>query len=312
MTTSSAHEGLLNRPHAEASVRELFGDPLDVLRELIDEATHLQVRAMTTSARGTADVVILGTFFSRTIKLLDSIEVLSRAGQAYGARIPLRVLLEGAWGLEWMLKSDTTRRGRQYYVVDQRNLIAENESFIPGTRAYERFCRDVDPGKRSELIPADFEERARAEVKRLRDHILSEPELSEINDEIDKHKKSDVRWFQLYGGPASYRDLAQALGRGEEYQMSYAGLSHAVHGSARQDHVYVERSGLARLVNIRAIDNLTNVLDLTWILALRTYRLVLMHYRPGEFPAFRSRFFVDDESRFVLPEVEIKQELKVL
>jgi hypothetical protein len=117
--SSGAHEALLNRKHSEKSASEIFGDGLTVLRELIDEATHLQVRALKTSARETPDVVLLGILLPRAIKLLDSLDLLASSGQAYGARVLLRALLEGAWGLEM----DASSRHREARSPVLRNGI---------------------------------------------------------------------------------------------------------------------------------------------------------------------------------------------
>lgn len=311
---SGAHPGLLNRKANETSAQKIFGEALAVLRELIDEATHLQVRALKTSRRDTPDVVVLATMFPRMIKLLDSIELLARSGQAYGGRVLLRAFLEGAWGLEWMLLKDTERRGRQFYVTELRDRIAENEVFIPGTRTYERFIKDVLPERIAELVDADFEERAKTEIARIQNHIDSEPELLEISLEIDRQKKSppDLRWFQLFEGPTSYRDLARVLNRGDEYQQFYQGLSNAVHGTYTQDHVWIEQRGLARIQAVRSISDLTAVLDLAWILGSRVYRLVLTYYRPAELEAFRKRFAPNGKVRFSVPDVEEQREMRIL
>jgi hypothetical protein len=312
---SQSHEALLDREHTEASVQRIFGSALNVLRELIDEATHLQVRALKTSQRETFDVVLLGTLFPRIMKLLDTIEILSRAGQAYGARPSLRSLIEGAWGIEWMVHADFERRGRQYYVVELRDRIGENEAFTPGTKAYQRMAEDVSSERLRELLRGtNGEGIASSEIRRIWDHINSEPELLVISQEIDRQGKSppNVRWFQLFDGPSDYRKLARSLGRGDEYQFSYQALSHAVHGTLAQDHVWIEKRGLARMQPIRAIQGVTEILDLTWALALRIYSLVLTHYRPEEIPAFRSRFFPQGKSRFIIPEFEVQQDMRIL
>jgi hypothetical protein len=312
---SQAHERLLDREHTEASVQRLFGSALDVLRELINEATQLQVRALKTSRRETPDVVLLGMLFTRVIKLLDTIEILSRAGQAYGARPSLRSLIEGAWGIEWMLRTDFERRGRQYYVVELRDRIAENEAFVPGTKAYQRRAEDVSSERLRDLLgDRNGEEIASLEIDRTWRHIKNEPDLLVISNEVDRQGKSppNVRWFQLFDGPSDYRKLARVLGRGDEYQFSYQGLSHAVHGTLTQDHVWIDKPGVAHMQPIRAIESVTAILDLTWALALRIYNLVLTHYRPGEKPALRNRFFPEGKSRFIIPEFEVERDLRIL
>jgi hypothetical protein len=173
---------------------------------------------------------------------------------------------------------------------------------------------NVTSHRYGELVDDDFAGKAKSEVARIRSHIDSEPELLEISLEIDRQKKSppDLRWFQLFGGPTSYRNLARELERGDEYHQFYQGLSNAVHGTFTQDHVWVEQRGLARMQPVRAISDLTAVLDLTWILASRIYRLILTYYRPGELEAFRRRFAPDGKVRFSVPDVEEQRELRIL
>ena len=314
-TADGPHRGALDRQYAEETARTVYGGALDLIRELIDEGTRFQVRAFVTAPREIPDVVILGVLFRRTLQLLDSIEVSLRAGQAYGAQIVLRALLEASWGMEWMLKEDTERRAKQFYVLDIRERIELNEAFVPGTKAFESMEIDLPLTRQRELgFDQQAEAVSRANIKKNREHLDEYPDLKLIDDEISRQKKrvGMLRWFTLFGGPQDYPALARKLGRGDEYRLIYRPLNDAVHGSNIQNHVSIETRGEAFLPALRGIEEFHNVLEFTWIAGFRIVRMLIEHYRPGEIESFIRRFHPNGKERWNLPNVEFHREMNRL
>jgi hypothetical protein len=310
-----AHPGVLDRKYAEESAKTVYGNALDLIKELIDEGTKFQVRALVTSPREIPDVVILGVLFRRSLQLLDSIEVLLRAGQAFGARIMLRALLEASWGIEWMLKANTERRAKQFYVLDIRERIELNESFVPGTKAFESMKLDVPTEQQRELgVDEEAEAISRANIKKNREHLNEYPDLKLIDEEVSRQRKRVglLRWFTLFGGPQDYADLARKLGHGDEYRLVYRSLNDAVHGSNIQNHVSIETRGVAMIPAIRGLEEFGDVLEFTWSAGCRITQLMIEHYRPGEMGSFRSRFFPGGRERWKLPDVEFHREMNML
>jgi hypothetical protein len=229
----------------------------------------------------------------------------------------LRALLEASWGIEWMLKADTERRAKQYYVLDIRERIELNESFVPGTKTFESLKIDVPPDRLREL---GFDEEAEAislaNIAKNREHLDEYSDLKLIDEEVSRHVKKRriglLRWFTLFGGPRDYTDLARKLGHGDEYRLVYRGLNDAVHGSNIQSHVSIETRGVAMIPAIRGLEEFRDVLEFTWSAGFRITQLMVEHYRPGETRSFLLRFFPGGKARWNLPNVEFHREMNML
>lgn len=313
--TDGAHPGVLDRHYAEETSETVYGNSLDLIKQLIDEGTNLQVRALVSSPREIPDVVLLGVLFRHSLQLLDSVEILLRRGQAQGARIVLRALLEASWGIEWMLKADTERRAKQFYVLDIRERIELNESYVPGTKAFESMKVDLPIEQQRELgIDKEAAVVSRANIKKNREHLNEYPDLKLIDDEISRQDRRIglLRWFTLFKGPRDYPDLARKLGHGDEYRLVYRSLNDAVHGSNIQSHISVETQGVAMIPAIRGLEEFRNVLEFTWIAGFRITEMMIEHYRPGEMQSFLLRFFPGGKARWNLPNVEFHREMNML
>jgi hypothetical protein len=311
-----AHPLVLDARQAVADVHHYFGASLDVLRELVDYATNLKVRIHSMGVGDTDRVAAVAVLYHRIIALLDSSELLLRVGQVYGTRLEARALLEASWNLEWMLMADVHRRARQFYVLDLRRRIAEMERSIPGHASYEALKLMVDAtdlvGKERLLsVTEDEIADVKGEITKFRNHINEIPEFRTVSQEIDKRKKlSDVKWFQLFGGPSDHRALAKQLGYEYEYEVFYRLDSNAVHGAWVQDHISI-KNDIARSVPIRGLRDFGRVADVVWTAGFRSTEKVISHFRPGELPAFVNQFIPRGKLRWNPPEVEVEIEAVV-
>lgn len=306
-----AHLLVLNRQEAVANAATYFGLALDVLSELIDEGTRLEVRILGQGAGELRRVIPIAVLYHRLLAILDSIEVLLRAGQAYGARILTRSLLETSWSLEWMLKDEVELRAHQYYVIDLHQRAEELERSVPGTPAYARLKKAL--GTQADSMLAINEEEI-ADVKASRADILRRlreyPELRKVDQEVERRKKKkggELKWFQLFGGPNTFRDLAERLDHAEEYEVFYRMDSHAVHGSWIQDHISI-RDEVAANLPLRNMRDFGRVADEAWTTGFRTTINVLKHFREGELRGFVLRFMPGGKLRWNPPEVEFNLE----
>ncbi|MFL5385523.1 MAG: DUF5677 domain-containing protein [Longimicrobiaceae bacterium] len=300
------------REYIRQEVLRIYGPVLDLFLEMLDECASFQTRAIISSKRELEDTVLAGVLYRRVQALFDSIVVQLSAGQIHGANLVLRAFLETAWAIEWMLKEDVALRARQYYVLRLRHQIAENAVFIRGTEEHKQFAKDLSDQRLTELgLPSNSEEIARNEMERVAAHIAKYPDLAHVDAEISRRKKrvSDLKWFELFGGPNNYGALARHLDRGDEYVVTYRNLSHAIHGSRTQDHVLVREPGKAEIQPIRELEGFAGVVQLAWALILRVHKLMVMHFRPDEFPSFQRRFFPEGKSRLNLPDVEFERDV---
>ncbi|HSU16819.1 DUF5677 domain-containing protein [Longimicrobium sp.] len=311
-----AHPLVLDAAQSAKDVERYFGASLDVLRELIDFATNLEIRIHSMGVGDTDRVVGVGVLYHRNVALMDAAELLLRSGQVYGARLQARALLEASWNLEWMLNADVHRRACQFYVLDLRKRIAEPERFIPGTASNDELKSVISAANvfDKERILAISEEEiagARQNIAEIRQRIREVPDFQFVNAEIDRQKKlAGLKWFQLFGGPNDHRNLAKRLGYESEYEIFYRLDSNAVHGTWVQDHISI-RNDIARSVPIRGLRDFGRVADVVWNAAFRSTKQVIDHFRPGEMLTFLRQFMPGGNSRWDPPIVESEIEAVV-
>src|SRR5215213_3950288 len=298
-----AHPLVLDARQAAVDVHRFFGESLDVLRELIDYATNLELRIHSMGIGDTDRVAAVGVLYHRIVALLDASELLLRAGQVYGTRLQARALLEASWSLEWMLKGDVDRRACQFYVLDLRKRVAELERCVPGTASNNELKRIIDAanlvGKERILTLTEDEiASVKTDIGNILARIEEVPEFRSISKEIDKRKKlSDVKWFQLFKGPNDHRALAIELGYEAEYEVFYRLDSNAVHGAWVQDHISIKNE-VARQVPIRGLRDFGRVADVVWNAGFRSTEKAISHFRAGELLAFVKQFVPGGKMRW--------------
>lgn len=314
-----AHPLVLDASQAAADVQQYFGASLDVLRELIEFATNLELRIHSMGVGDTDRVVAVGVLYHRAIALLDASEILLRAGQVYGTRLQARALLEASWNLEWMLRADTHQRARQLYVLDLRKRVAGLERSIPGHASYEKLKQLVDASTlvgNEKILSITQEEIAgvKRDIANINARIDEEQEFGIVSREIDQRKSpkklSDVKWFQLFGGPPDHRRLAAELGYEYEYEVFYRLDSNAVHGAWVQDHISIKQD-IARSVPIRGLREFGRVADVVWNAGFRVTEKVISHFRPGELLSFVKQFVPKGKMRWNPPDVQVEIEAVV-
>jgi hypothetical protein len=215
-----------------------------------------------------------------------------------------------------MLESDVDRRACQFYVLDLRRRVVELERGIPGTAPYEELKRIIGATNlvgKDQFLSVTKEEvmRARKDSEEILTRIEEVPEFRVVSKEIDKRKKlSDVKWFQLFGGPSDHRALAKKLGYESEYEVFYRLDSNAVHGAWAQDHISI-RDEIARSVPIRGLRDFGRVAEVVWNSGFRSTEKVISHFRPGELLTFFKQFVPGGKFRWNPPEVEVEIEAVV-
>src|SRR6188508_643668 len=117
---TGAYSPILDRPEADAHVQQHFSNPVAVLAEMVDYGTHLIPRCWASSDKRLTDVVLLPVLTKQAVGLLDAAQVLLSAGAVNPATLQLRALFEISVYVRWIVRRDTDRRARAYYVANLR------------------------------------------------------------------------------------------------------------------------------------------------------------------------------------------------
>ena len=166
----------------------------------------------------TNQVVLL--FCRKVAEQLDAINILISKTSFSQAEIILRSLVENAISLEFILDGDTDLKATSYFMQHHYDEISKKEQFIKALNG-EGLADEV----KAELIAKV--ERKEASINSL----VSKNELfRKINDERNKIKNKNIKWYELFSGPKSFKQMMEAVNLGEYYESLYGGLSMETHG----------------------------------------------------------------------------------
>ncbi len=222
--------------------------------------------------------------------MLDATVVLLRQGAVLAANLAVRSMFESCAYIEWILKADSERRAKQYFVWHWRKELDWTRVAIPGTRENER----IKPAYKTEIGKVYFEnlkqrqDSAKKKEKELLD-ILDSADFKEVNDEFErlragkKGKRSnfDSQWYSLFGGPSNFRELCVKLSLEGEYDIFYSHASGVMHAMTQMKMITHQGSEIL-FEPIRSLDGFGDVARYCASLAIKTFPLVLRQYRMGE------------------------------
>ena len=291
---------ILNRNEAVKAINDHFQDTAKLLRDVVDYGTNLIPRCFKQSSRHLEDIVILAVLLKHVVSMLDGIDVLISQGCIYAAHLQVRSLFEGFLSLEWILKDDTEKRAKQYYVWNLRQRRKWSLRFVSSSNEHEDFLRKVE--KYSDILSNGMEKHGEVAVQQADaiDELLGKEAYAEINQIFNRlkgDKKFDVHWFTP-GGPNSVADMATRVGCGAEYEVFYSQYSQIMHASAQLDNVKFECDTI-HFEPIRKLDRIKAILDVGVGFSFKAYRTVLKHYRPEELPNFSRKYLQEWQKAFL-------------
>lgn len=295
----SEFKGLLNRADTIADAKRIFSAQLDVMVDLTNYGTNLIPRAYNSSQKDLKDVVLIAILLRQVVAMLDAIEVLASAGAIYAAELQARALFEASVYMEWMLKGNTEKKANYYYVHNLRRIRRWALRMQSGTPEATSLAPDFAslPAFRN---PAAIQE-AQKTVNQA-NRILSRPEFKDINQAFDmcskRPEKYDVGWYTPLGKRTIGAVIAD-LGKSAEYTVFYAAGSEATHASSYAQHVQFGE-GIITFEGIRQLPKFESLFRFSVTNTLRSYRMILAEYRPGELTgAFRRKYEENWQQAFV-------------
>jgi hypothetical protein len=184
--------------------------------------------------------------------------------------LPLaRTIFEARLSLEYILKSDFSRRAKSWLAFCMLERMDDCNRLL-GNKAASQLASSVT-----------------VEKKRCED-LLADAKFKDILSERDNSRKQTTRypqWYSLFSGPENLRKLAKELGHESEYVTFYGNWSSISHVKdlgrffARQS----SNDPLARLLLRNPNDLMFNVAAMAAIVfPIITCRLVINKYRPGD------------------------------
>lgn len=263
---------------------------LDLMTQLVNYGTLLMPRAWVSSPKNLEDGIIIFHLLRQVVMQFDSFKILVTNAAIPAASQPFRALLEAAVIIEWILKEDTKSKALHLFVGAWREERATAEALIPGTAGHATLMSDLPSAHTPELEAAAIEK-----VTSI-DKIQSDPTLGPIFAEFVRvrgRRGFEPAWTLVYDSSRriaagesernfSIRMLFDEAGRMNEYRRLYSHLSGESHGAAMLGSIKFEGKQQFSIQNIRNLSQFDSKYRTAVAIVIRTYRMVLKKYRPGE------------------------------
>lgn len=242
--------------------------------------------------------------------MTDATEVLVSNGAVYPAFLQARAAFEASLYIDWMLKGETNRKARYYYVSNLRNDRLWALRILEGMPEQQEFAADTQ-----DLTPyvnfqsPETQQMANKQLLEI-DRILKQTSFKLINKEFvtcREKKKREAFWYQFFLKPASIKRIAKDVGRSGEYVYFYERGSQATHSASYKDHVKFSKGGVITFEPIRKLSEIENLFRFTMAIVLHTYKAIIIKYRQGELQKFIRKYKKDWRQPFLnIPSVKYK------
>jgi len=293
---------ILNREKHEKDVKQYFPKHIDLLIDLANYGSNLIPRTYGSSSKKLEDVVVIGILLKQVVAMIDSFEILISKGAVSAANLQARSAFEASLYIDWILKGESEKKAKYYYVSNLRNQRLWALRLKPGTPEEEIFS-EAFQYLENHLKTTDLEnvgKQAGEELTEI-DSLLARNVWNEINLEFEKKKNKktgvDRYWYKMFG-ITSIRQLAQEVGRLGEYDLFYSRSSEVMHATSYRDHIQFSK-GVVSFEPIRQLKDLDILLRFITLVAMSSYVSILKHYRYGELSHFRRKYIRDWKDAFL-------------
>ena len=296
------YKEILDREKHTNDVRENFSDELNLLKELVNYGTNQIPRTYVSSDRGLASVILIGVLLKQVVAMFDAFEILVSNANIHAAQLTARAIFEASVYLEWMTTGDTEIKAKYYYVSNLRIERKWALRTIEDTVEHEQFSHvrdqlNVDPGSNDPEIVNEANTHL-SEVNR----ILAQDSFKEIDEKLENLKngnrqKLEPSWYKPFQ-VHSLRHMAKLINRHAEYDIFYSKGSEITHAARYTDHIKIS-SGKISFKPIRFLEGIRSLLFCSASIVIKTYRLVLNNYRPGEVTNFNKKYVEEWRERFI-------------
>jgi hypothetical protein len=288
--SDNPHKEIYGCDEAQVFVKEELSAPIDFLQNLANYGSNLIPRCYVSSERTLTDTVLIGSLLKHVVCMLDGIIVLLRQGAVLPSELQLRSLFEAHVCIQWILKDDSEKRAKQYFVWHWRRQLDWTRAVMEGTKENNR----IKTAFKSEMGIAYIaglkgrENEVKAQEKKLLE-MLNSQEFKAVNDEFErlrtenkgKRSKHDRNWYSLFSGPHNFRELCERLAIEGEYDIFYSSSSEVTHATTQMEMITHHGKEIT-FEPIRNLEGFDQIVRYSATLIFRTYRMILQKYRPSE------------------------------
>ena len=280
---------IINRLESEVNANATYSKQIELLIDFVNYGSSLIARAYDSSKRDIDDVMIIAVLLKHIVQMLDGVQVLISAGNTHVATLQARSAFEAYLNMLWIMKGDSKRKARFYYVFELRKQRKWALRATPNTQEREKF---MELYKEYDFVKAinwdELAAIAKANLSAI-NSTLSKPALKPINDMAEKTNYLD--WYKALG-VQSIKILAKEVNELPIYDLYYGKFSDVMHASSYRDQIKV-MSGRIELQPIRYLTDAQTVILMSCHVATKGYRAIIERYRPGELPNFKQKYITD-------------------
>lgn len=293
---------IIDRSTATTEAAAHYSDQTLMLRDMVNYGANLLARAYRSSGKELEDVVVLGVLLRQVTAMLDATEVLLVNGCSHAAYTTLRGALEASIYLDFVLYADSHKRAAHFIVWNYRRDHMWAMRAVRGSAERETFMKmlegsDYTTGEK-EADWSDVAEEQASEIRRY----LSGNDFQAIDNAFTtysrKNKRGDPEWYKLLDCP-SVRAVAKQVGRLLEYVCYYQRASNVIHTATLKDHVISKKKNEVTVIPIRHSVETHHIILGAAVVGYKTFRSVLLRYRPGELGAFGNKYAGDWREPFM-------------
>lgn len=295
------YKEILDREKHVKDVTEHFTPQIDLLQDLTNYGSNLIPRLFVSSDKQLVDIIVIGVLLKQVVSMIDGAELLVAKAAIHAAQLEVRAAYEASVYIEWILKSDSEKKAKCYYVSNLRNERLWALRSMEGTEEKEKFTAiteeiNFDIHKERPEITDEAQQHLEQVNK-----ILAQDTFKDVDAEFEAIKQKDrLKREPLWYRPMkiySIRQIAREVSRIAEYDLFYSIGSQVTHSSSYKDHITL-KEGKVYFKPIRYLEKLGTLLNFLVSTTIRTYMKTLEQYRPGELPAFRDKYANDWRNAF--------------
>lgn len=275
-------ETLLYRELSQVEAKSIIDIASPLLQEFVNYGTHALVRcADSLIGEENEDLAVLA-LYRHLIEMIDGVEVLISQSCSAPAAPLLRSSFEALLYIEYILEDDAeyVRRSLSWLAGHAHRRLGIYRSLDRSTTAGKRFQEALKQDKTVQEFtfpPQDQVQRA----QKVLENLLSREQFREVEAEYSRPKRRP-QWFQLFGGPANRRELANRVGWNAQYHILYNIWSASVHAEDFSRFITRTSEGEAALPRMRDPREVKETAMFAATFILSGTRLVLSKFRPGE------------------------------
>lgn len=298
-------ETILDPNMSRVLARETIQIASPLLRELVNDATHVFARCVGSSIRKEGEDIPVLFSYLHIIEMTDAIEVLVSQACAVPIIPCLRSSFEALLSMKYILQEDYTRRSSAYTVTHAHRRIHDYELLDPDTQRGHEFLESLQKDEARQYMvsetPNALQKRAKEAIQNLR-HLISKDANNETELEYQQLKKKShkrLEWYRLFNGPSSLRELASRLNYRARYDLLYRWWSNIAHASDLSRFITKTKGGKGAIRPLRSVDELAQLAGFAAWIMLEAKTMVLEKFRPEEGSRIAEWYVREIQKRFL-------------